>query len=64
MGSSWDAPTQAQEIRLQQAEALLQDALAEMNRVFAEDVANFRSQVQSADIAFLEAQEPLTMPRR
>jgi photosystem II stability/assembly factor-like uncharacterized protein len=64
MTSSWDAPTQAQEIGLQQAEAMLQEMLSEMNRVFAEDVANFRSQVQSADIAFLEAKEPLTMPQR
>ena len=61
---SWDAPTPTQEIRMQQAEAMLQEALAEFNRVFAEDVANFRSQVQSADIALLEPQEPLTMPQR
>ena len=62
--SSWDAPTPTQEIRLRQAEAMLQEALAEFNRVFSEDVANFRQQVQSADIAFLEAQDPLTMPQR
>jgi hypothetical protein len=62
--TSCDAPTPTQEIRLRQAEAMLQEALTEFNRVFAEDVANFRGQVRSAEIAFLEAQEPLTMPRR
>ena len=64
LGSSWDAPTQAQMYYLQHAEAALQDALVELNRVFDEDVANFRGQVESAGIAFLEAKDPLGMPQR
>jgi len=62
--SSWDAPTQAQMYYLQQAEAGLQEALAELNRVFDEDVADFRAQVESAGITFLEVQVPLAMPER
>ncbi len=64
LGSSWDAPTPAQLTYLQQAESMLQTALAELNRVFAEDVATFRGQVEGAGISFLEPAEPLQMPTR
>ncbi len=64
LASSWDAPTQAQGYYLQHAEAALEAALAELNRVFAEDVAAFRGQVETAGISFLDAKEPLAMPQR
>jgi photosystem II stability/assembly factor-like uncharacterized protein len=64
LGSSWDAPTQAQEIRVGQAEAMLQDSLEEFNRVFAEDVAQFIEQVEAAGLSFVTPKEPLSMPQR
>ncbi len=64
LGSSWDAPTPAQLTYLQQAESLLEEALAELNRVFGEDVAAFRGEVEAAGISFLEPAEPLQMPTR
>jgi photosystem II stability/assembly factor-like uncharacterized protein len=64
LGSSRDAPTQAQMVYLEQAESALQSALVEFNRVFSEDVAAFRAQVESAGISFLEPGEPLTLPKR
>jgi photosystem II stability/assembly factor-like uncharacterized protein len=62
--SSWDAPTQAQEINLRQAEAMLQDALDEFNQVFAEDVAEFIDKVEAVGISFVKSTEPLAMPQR
>jgi hypothetical protein len=64
MASTWDAPTQAQQYRMQQAEAMLKETLDEFNRVFAEDVAQFISQVEAAGLSFVEPKEPLTMPQR
>ncbi len=64
LGSSWDAPTPAQLTYLEQAESMLQAALADLNRLFAEDVAAFRGQVEGAGISFLEPAEPLQMPTR
>jgi hypothetical protein len=62
--SSKDAPTQAQMYYLRHAEAELQQALIEFNRVFAEDVTNFRAQVEAAGIDFFEPKDPLAMPER
>jgi hypothetical protein len=64
LGSSWDAPTPAQEGYLDASEAMLQEALVEFNRVFAEDVVAFRDQVQEAGLSFLEVKEPLEVPAR
>ncbi len=64
LNSSWDAPTQAQMIYLQQAEEKLQAALVEFNRVFAEDVASFRTLVESTGVEFVEAREALEMPEK
>ncbi len=64
LSSSWDAPTPAQLTYLGQAESMLEAALAELNRVFGEDVAAFRGQVEGAGISFLEPAERLEMPRR
>jgi hypothetical protein len=64
LGSSWDAPTGAQKLYLQQGEAMLEEALAGFNKVFGEDVAAFRQQVESAGIEFLAAKEPLKMTAR
>jgi photosystem II stability/assembly factor-like uncharacterized protein len=62
LSSTWDAPTPAQEAYLQAAEAQLEEALMELNRVFAEDVAGFRQQVEEAGFEFLEPKESLEVP--
>jgi len=64
MMSSWDGPTPAQRTRLRRAESELEAALADFNRVFAEDVAEFRRQVEAAGIDFIDAAEPLHVPGR
>jgi hypothetical protein len=64
LGSSWDAPTPAQEAYLDASEAMLQEALVEFNRVFGEDVVAFRNQVEEAGLSFLETKEPLEVPAR
>ena len=51
--SSWDRPTAAQLVALEQAEALAKTALAEVDRVWAEDVAAFRQRVEAAGIGLL-----------
>ncbi|NIR43643.1 MAG: hypothetical protein GWN99_06790, partial [Gemmatimonadetes bacterium] len=50
LGSSWDAPTPSQETYLAAAEAQLQQIIADFNRIFAEDVAAFRQQVEEAEL--------------
>jgi len=62
--SSWDNPTPAQQTYLRRAETQLEETLVEFNRVFAEDVADFRRQVEAAGIEFLTPQGPLEMPKR
>ncbi len=64
MSSSWDPPTEGEQIYLRYAEQRLQAALDEINQVFADDVAEFRGSVESAGIAFLERKEPLALPER
>jgi photosystem II stability/assembly factor-like uncharacterized protein len=53
--TSWDRPNAAQLAALDQAEATLQTALADVNRLWAEDVANFRKLVEGAKIELLPA---------
>ncbi|HSG81676.1 MAG TPA: hypothetical protein VLC48_05465, partial [Gemmatimonadota bacterium] len=64
MSSSRGAPTQAELWYLEQGEARLEQALEELNRIFAEDVAAFRAKVTAAGLVFLEEKEPLGMPEK
>jgi alkanesulfonate monooxygenase SsuD/methylene tetrahydromethanopterin reductase-like flavin-dependent oxidoreductase (luciferase family) len=61
LGSSWDAPTEAQRIYLEQAEARLAEVLEEVNQVFAEDVPAFRQQVGQARLELFPEEEPLML---
>jgi hypothetical protein len=61
VGSSWEAPTAAETAYLQQAEQLLQAALARFNAVISDDVAAYRRQVDAAHLSVMPALEPLTM---
>ncbi len=63
MSSSWDEPTSAQQWYLQQAESRVQEAIVELNRIFAEDVTAFRAKVEEAGLTFLEEKEPLSLPQ-
>jgi photosystem II stability/assembly factor-like uncharacterized protein len=63
LGSSWDAPTDAQTITLERAEAALDTALEELNLVFAEEVAAFRAQAQAADLALIPEYDELSIER-
>ena len=51
--SSWDRPNATHLATLDRAEATARTALAEVNRVFSEDVAAFRKKVQEAGIGLL-----------
>jgi hypothetical protein len=62
MTSSNDAPTAAQLVFLRLAEVAVGEALAEINRVFDENVAEFRRMVADSDIQLLPEAEPLRMP--
>ena len=62
MNSSWDAPTTGEQWALQQAEGRLQEALTQINQLFADDVAAFRAKVEAAGLSFLQEEEPLAMP--
>ncbi|UCF21465.1 MAG: hypothetical protein JSU87_08800, partial [Gemmatimonadota bacterium] len=64
LDSSWGAPTSAQETYLRQAENAVEELLAEFNRVFGEDVEQFRARVAAAGIEFLRPKEALRMPER
>jgi hypothetical protein len=59
--SSWDAPTSTQLTNLRQAETLLESALKEFNKVFAEDVAAFQKTVESAELKMFPEQKSLDM---
>ncbi|MFQ5695800.1 MAG: hypothetical protein ACE5HB_07420, partial [Terriglobia bacterium] len=59
--SSWEAPTDAQLTYLRQADALAQEVFADFNRLFDEQVAAFRRQVQEAGIELLPPREPLAL---
>ena len=62
LGSSNDAPTPAQLTFLRQAEEAVGDALAEINRVFADDVSAFRELVADSELELLPRLEPLELP--
>jgi hypothetical protein len=41
----------------------VQEAIVELNRIFAEDVTAFRAKVEEAGLTFLEEKEPLSLPQ-
>ncbi|HEX8618065.1 MAG TPA: hypothetical protein VF911_10810, partial [Thermoanaerobaculia bacterium] len=59
MQSSWDAPTEAQLTYLDRGEAALKVVLADLNRLFAEDVAKYREDVRKGNHVLLQEQTPL-----
>jgi photosystem II stability/assembly factor-like uncharacterized protein len=59
LASSWEAPTPAQLAYLDRAEKQTHQALDDLNRFFAEDVAAFRAQVQATKFQLLPPWEPL-----
>ncbi|HET7710824.1 MAG TPA: hypothetical protein VFL80_02745, partial [Thermoanaerobaculia bacterium] len=63
LSSSYDAPTPAQLAYLRQAEARLEQAVSEMNRLFAEDVARFREAVRKSELQLFPELKPLTVKR-
>jgi hypothetical protein len=60
LGSSWDAPTAAQQAYLRRAEGKVDAASSSFNALFSEEVAAFRQQVEAAGIEFLSETEPLS----
>jgi photosystem II stability/assembly factor-like uncharacterized protein len=63
MQSSWDAPTAAQLQYLSRGEAALRTVLADVNKVFAEDVAKYREQVRTANLVLLPEEKPIEIPQ-
>ncbi len=61
VGSSWEAPTAAETAYLQQAEQLLQAALARFNGVMTDDVAAYRRRLEAAHVEVFPAPGTLTM---
>ncbi len=59
MQSSWDAPTPAQLAYLDRAEASLRAVLADYNKLFAEDVAKYRADVQAKKVGLFAEEPPL-----
>jgi hypothetical protein len=51
LGSSWDTPTSTQATNLRQAETILEDALKDFNKAFAEDVAAYKEKVEQAKLS-------------
>jgi hypothetical protein len=62
--TSFDPPTPTHLEHLRLGEAKLQGFLAEMNQVFASDVAAFRAEAQKAGVGLLPAGEPLRIEGR
>lgn len=54
MQSSWDAPTEAQLAYLDRAETLLKGVLADMDKLFNEDVATLRDEVAKRGLGLLQ----------
>ncbi|MCG6956826.1 MAG: hypothetical protein LJF04_12625 [Gemmatimonadetes bacterium] len=60
LSSSWDAPTKNATMMMQQAEELLQTALARYNQVVNEDVAAYRRRLEAAQVQVFTAPATLT----
>ena len=61
MQSSWDAPTASQLDYLTRAETATREALADLNKLFAEDVAKFREEVRKQNLVLLPDVTPLEL---
>ncbi|MFB0564397.1 MAG: hypothetical protein ACETWK_01805 [Candidatus Aminicenantaceae bacterium] len=59
LGSSFDAPTPSEMIKIKQAEKVLEEALNEFNKIFSEEVAAFKEKYKAANIEFFPEKEPL-----
>jgi hypothetical protein len=59
LSSSWDAPTPTQMTYLRQAEATLENALKDFNRVFSEEVAAYKTRVEAAKLSPFPSTEQL-----
>ncbi len=59
LGSSWDAPTDAQMRYMKEAETRLQKAVDALNQFEAGDLAKFREEVVQSDVGLLPTLEPL-----
>ncbi len=59
--SSWDAPTEAQRIAMQQTEGALQEVLDELNALVAGEVTEFRRRAEDLGLDLIRATEPLTI---
>jgi hypothetical protein len=57
--SSWDAPTEAQRTYLRIAKEKVREAVAATNRVFREEVAEFRELVRGSGLSFFPEKEPI-----
>ena len=57
--SSWDAPTEAQLTYLSRAEAALRGVLADFNRLFETEVAQYRKAVSDRNLVLLPQHDPL-----
>jgi photosystem II stability/assembly factor-like uncharacterized protein len=61
VGSSWDAPTQAETSLMQQADEVLKVALDRYNGVVSQDVAAYRQRLQAAQVQVFPQPETLTV---
>jgi hypothetical protein len=61
MLSSWDAPTEAQRLEAEAAASRLREAVEATNRVFEQDVAAFRTQLEAAGFALLPVKPAIEM---
>ncbi len=61
MSSSWDEPTQAQQILLEQAEARLTELLPGINAFITDDIGQFRSRATALGVEIFPALEPVNM---
>ena len=59
--SAWSAPSATAKVALEQAEAAAKSTLADVNKLFAEDVAAFREKVTAAKIGLLADQPPISI---
>jgi len=62
--TSWDAPTEAQRLRLERTEVQLENALAEFNSMVIGEVAAYRSQLAQAGLDVIPGVEELGMDWR
>jgi len=61
--STWDAPTPAQLQYLSRAEEALRTVLADVNKLFAEDVTKYRESVRTANLVLLPEEKPIEIPQ-